>query len=84
MTVRLKVGAKVKCINNTGYETILVLGNVYTLKYDQQDAYLDIVGKYGGYAAYRFVVVCPCGITKCITNHAGQEASQASSHKDQS
>jgi hypothetical protein len=30
------------------------------------------------------VVVCPCGITKCITNHAGQEASQASSHKDQS
>lgn len=68
----LRKGAKVKCINNSGYENKLVIGRIYTLAYDKSDAYVDLFGVNGGYAGYRFVVVCPCGLDKCIAKHKDQ------------
>lgn len=69
LVTKLRKGAKVKCIDNVGCEGKLTINRVYVISYDQSDDYLDFIGLNGGYRSNRFVVLCPCGLDKCITRH---------------
>jgi hypothetical protein len=76
----LKKGAKVRCIDDANSGGSLVAGRIYTITRDEY-SYVSNPEQSGvdidtpdGYAwrRNRFVVVCPCGVTKCIAQHKDQ------------